>query len=56
MAHALESVEFKPENISLGPSLYAAERANELVLQEGIPFREAYRRIASQIETTGNRK
>ena len=27
----------------------AAERANELVLQEGIPFREAYRRVAAEL-------
>jgi argininosuccinate lyase len=50
MAHALESVRFKPEKIRLGPELDAAERANELVLREGMPFREAYRQIAAELE------
>jgi argininosuccinate lyase len=54
MAHAIPSVEFKPDNISLDPSLYAAEKANELVLSEGIPFREAYRRIAAELKLRGN--
>ena len=49
MAHALRSVVFDPSKISLGPTLYAAERANALVLGEGIPFREAYRRVAQEI-------
>ena len=48
MAHALPKVRFRPENITLGPELYAAEQANELVVKEGIPFREAYRRIAAR--------
>ena len=47
MAHALPNVRFKPENIKLPPELHAAEQANELVVKEGLPFREAYRRIAA---------
>jgi argininosuccinate lyase len=47
MAHALPNVRFKPENIELPPELHAAEQANELVVKEGLPFREAYRRIAA---------
>jgi len=47
MAHALAGVRFRPENIELGDELYAAERANELALKEGLPFREAYRKIAA---------
>ena len=47
MAHALPGVRFEPERITLGPELYAAEQANELVLKEGLPFREAYRRVAA---------
>ena len=47
MAHALPNVRFEPENIELPPELYAAEQANELVVKEGLPFREAYRRIAA---------
>ena len=50
MAHALPMIEFRPENIRLQPELYAAERANALVLGEGISFREAYRRVAAELE------
>jgi argininosuccinate lyase len=48
-AHALAGVKFRPENIHLPDSLRAAERANELVLNEGISFREAYRRVAADL-------
>jgi len=34
-----------PERIQLDPGIHAAERANALVVKEGIPFREAYRRV-----------
>ncbi len=50
MAHALQSIEFRPENIRLGEELFAAERANALVIEQGIPFREAYRRVAAELE------
>jgi argininosuccinate lyase len=50
MEHALPNVQFRPENITLGPELYAAEQANELVVKEGLPFREAYRRIAALLK------
>ena len=50
MAHALPNVRFKPENIVLGPELDAAAQANELVVKEGLPFREAYRRVAAQLK------
>jgi argininosuccinate lyase len=50
MAHALKGVLFRPDNIELGSELHAAERANMLVIQEGIPFREAYRRVAADLE------
>jgi len=43
---ALEGVVFRPENIRLDPGIHAAAAANALVAMEGIPFREAYRRIA----------
>jgi argininosuccinate lyase len=49
MAHALPGVRFRAENIALGPELYAAERANALVVNEGVPFREAYKRIAAEL-------
>jgi argininosuccinate lyase len=49
MAHALPGVRFRPDQIKLGPELYAAEQANELVVKEGLPFREAYRRVAERL-------
>jgi argininosuccinate lyase len=33
----------------LKDELYAAERANELVVKEGLPFREAYRKVAAAL-------
>jgi argininosuccinate lyase len=48
-AHTLGGVEFQAERIRLPDSLYAAERANALVLERGIPFREAYRIVAEQL-------
>ncbi len=50
MAHALPSVRFRAENIELPAELYAAEQANELVVKQGLPFREAYRRIAALLK------
>jgi argininosuccinate lyase len=49
MAHALPGVRFRPDRIVLGDELLAAEQANELVVREGLPFREAYRRIAARL-------
>jgi argininosuccinate lyase len=49
MAHALPDVRFRADRIVLGPELYAAEQANELVVKEGVPFREAYRRVAAKL-------
>lgn len=46
MAYLITRVRFLPENISLGDELFATEEAFALVHAEGIPFREAYRRIA----------
>ena len=46
MAHVADSVIFCPEKIVLHDSLYATEEAYRLVQAEGIPFREAYRRVA----------
>jgi argininosuccinate lyase len=56
MAHALPKVRFRAENIVLGPELYAAEQANELVVKEGIPFREAYKRIAARLAKEPGKK
>jgi argininosuccinate lyase len=49
MAHALRGVQFRSENIVLADELDAAERANELVVKEGLPFRDAYRKIAATL-------
>ncbi|MGD2168085.1 MAG: hypothetical protein PVF63_08260, partial [Gammaproteobacteria bacterium] len=48
-AHALRGVRFRPERIRLPESLRAAEKANALVLEQGIPFREAYRIVAKEL-------
>ncbi len=46
---ALVGVTFCAENIRLDASIHAAEQANRLVVDEGIPFREAYRRVGEQL-------
>jgi argininosuccinate lyase len=46
LAAALPGVRFRRERIRLDPDLFAAEEAYRLVLGEGIPFREASRRVA----------
>jgi argininosuccinate lyase len=47
---ALDGVSFRPENIQLDPGIHAAGAANALVAKEGIPFREAYRRISAKLK------
>jgi argininosuccinate lyase len=49
MAYLLSTVHFLPENITLGKELFAAGDAYELVQREGIPFRDAYRRVAEKL-------
>ncbi len=46
---ALAGVRFRRENIRLDPAIHAAAEANALVVKEGIPFREAYQRIARKL-------
>jgi argininosuccinate lyase len=48
MALAIDGVRFKAGGIKLDPAIHAAEEANALVAREGIPFREAYRRIGEK--------
>jgi argininosuccinate lyase len=50
LAAALPGVQFRPERIALDPAIHAAEQANELVVKEGISFREAYVRIAAKLK------
>jgi argininosuccinate lyase len=49
IAHTIAGLKFRPERIRLDPGVYAAEQANRLVMEEGIPFREAYRRVAARL-------
>ncbi len=44
----LEGVTFRPERIRLEDDIHAAARANALAVDEGLPFREAYRRAATE--------
>jgi len=48
-AATLPRVRFVAERIVLGPELDAAEQAHRLVLERGIPFREAYRLVAARL-------
>ena len=50
---ALDAMQFRPERIRLDPAIHAAEEANRLVVSEGIPFREAYRRVGAQLKGKG---
>ncbi len=43
-------MKFRPENIQLDPAIHAAEEANAMVVKEGIPFREAYRRVGAKLK------
>jgi argininosuccinate lyase len=48
MSVAIDGVRFRSDQITLDPAIHAAEEANALVAREGIPFREAYRRIGEK--------
>jgi argininosuccinate lyase len=47
---AIDAMKFRPESIELDPAIHAAEEANRLVVEEGIPFREAYRRVGAKLK------
>ncbi|MBV8783042.1 MAG: argininosuccinate lyase [Gammaproteobacteria bacterium] len=47
---ALGALSFVAERIRLAPAIHAAEAANRLAAAAGIPFREAYRRIAAELK------
>jgi argininosuccinate lyase len=47
---AIEALQFRREAIRLDPTIHAAEEANRLVVTEGIPFREAYQRVAAKLK------
>jgi len=48
---AIAAMKFRRDRIKLDPAIHAAEAANRLVVMEGIPFREAYRRVAAKIKS-----
>lgn len=50
MAHLVNGVEFAVENIKLDESIFAAEKANKLVVEEGMSFRDAYLQVARDLE------
>jgi len=52
---ALAGLRFLPANIRLDPAIHAAERASELAAREGLPFREAYRKVAAEIAKGGGK-
>jgi argininosuccinate lyase len=47
---AIDAMRFNAERIVVDPAIHAAEEANRLVVAEGIPFREAYRRVAAKLK------
>ena len=48
MSCVIGSLKFVPQNIRFSAGIDAAEQANRLVVTEGVPFREAYRRVAEK--------
>jgi argininosuccinate lyase len=48
MATAMTQVSFDPAGIAIDPGIHAADEAYALVLKEGIPFREAYKRVGAK--------
>ncbi len=48
MAYVLDGVCFVPDKIDLDTGIFATAEAYRLVADEGIPFRDAYRRVAER--------
>ncbi len=51
LAATLPRLRFLPAAGELPSELFAAEEANRMVVAEGIPFREAYRRVADRLRS-----
>jgi argininosuccinate lyase len=51
MAHLINGVEFIADNIKLDDTIFAAEQANKLAVEEGLSFRDAYLKIAQGLKT-----
>jgi argininosuccinate lyase len=47
---AIAALRFNRAAIRLDPAIHAAEEANRLVVTAGIPFREAYQRVAAKLK------
>jgi argininosuccinate lyase len=47
---AIAAIRFRADRIRLDPAIHAAEEAYALVVAEGIPFRDAYRRVAEKLK------
>ena len=48
MAYVLEGLEFLPGNIEMDEGIFATKEAYRLVTEEGMPFRDAYRKVAAR--------
>ena len=48
---ALDGLAFRPERIHVDQAVHAASEAYALVVSEGLPFREAYRRVAARLKS-----
>jgi len=48
MAYLLDGLRFVPGNIELDEGIFATAEAYRLVTEDGIPFREAYRKVAER--------
>jgi argininosuccinate lyase len=50
---ALDALQFRAERVKMDPAVHAAAEASALAVREGLPFREAYRRIAARFTVGG---
>ena len=56
VSELIAALEFDTERMreAINPEMYATDRAVELT-SEGVPFREAYKRVAGELDTLGDR-
>jgi argininosuccinate lyase len=47
---AIGAIRFRPDRIRLDPAIHAAEQAHALVVQQHMPFRDAYRKVAARLK------
>jgi len=55
-APAIDALQFNAANIRIDPAVHAAGEAFALVVSEGLPFRDAYRRIAERFARSGRKE